>query len=719
MKESKIPKFRRCVIQNFPFIEEDFDALTDYELLCKVVEYLNKVIDSQNDVVAKTDGLIESFAQLKSYVDNYFDNLDVQEEINNKLEDMAEGGELAGIIAQFLELAPVFGYNTISAMAAATNLSNGCIARVLGNTVAADGDGAFYMIRTKTGADDPDGVNLVAIGDDLVGVRIPDAALQFKLNHYVIAAGASADDVQAIIDLSGDKIIEFAKGQTFTFTKALHLTSGTTLELNGATLYFNFIDSTDETLGIYNYKFDDTFTGYNGAQNVAIKNGYIKQGCVVLMHGNGTLLENIEFIDMYCRHCIQIAGCKNTTIKNCIFNGVYKDDAIAEGSECINIDPCLYGAQPYMPESSVMYDNTNNYGIYVEGCSFKNPNDESHKFYIAFGSHYSYNDYHIYNFDIRIKDCHFGTPNYWAICLQGMENIIIDNNQLYGDESLSRDDGTYFVIARAANNNVMISNNIITGIEQIYHSGSPVALSNNLTIANNTCETINNDGFNPAIWLFTINNARIIGNSISSDGCSIVSDGYPEGSIVANGLTINNNVLNVNDDQKVLVIKNSNNIVIDGNSISNAEDSFSHLIQFATVTNINSVRNNRISNTQKLVTSIDVVNKNFANNGAMYRQMEWQDVGTTSINGDFAKNISNFRNLILQLGDSTNGSQVVTLKPWYWNGNFMDDRVYKFTVVKNDNTFGYGTLTISNSGASYSYSGSIVLRCMWASDTAN
>ena len=45
MKESKIPKFRRCVLQNFPFIEEDFDALTDYGLLCKVVEYLNKVIE--------------------------------------------------------------------------------------------------------------------------------------------------------------------------------------------------------------------------------------------------------------------------------------------------------------------------------------------------------------------------------------------------------------------------------------------------------------------------------------------------------------------------------------------------------------------------------------------------------------------------------------------------------------------------------------------------
>ena len=95
---TRIPKFRRCVIQNFPFIEQDFDALTDYGLICKIVEYLNKVIDSQNEVTEDMEILQQAFVELKSYVDNYFENLDVQEEINNKLEAMAESGELAEII---------------------------------------------------------------------------------------------------------------------------------------------------------------------------------------------------------------------------------------------------------------------------------------------------------------------------------------------------------------------------------------------------------------------------------------------------------------------------------------------------------------------------------------------------------------------------------------------------------------------------------------------
>ena len=28
-------------LTNFPYIEKDFDAVTDYELLCLVVDYLN------------------------------------------------------------------------------------------------------------------------------------------------------------------------------------------------------------------------------------------------------------------------------------------------------------------------------------------------------------------------------------------------------------------------------------------------------------------------------------------------------------------------------------------------------------------------------------------------------------------------------------------------------------------------------------------------------
>lgn len=97
--------FKRCVLQNFPFIEADFDALTNYGLLCKVVEYLNKVINSQNTLVNSQNELTEDviklaedFTALKNYVDNFFDTLDVQEEVNNKLDQMLANGDLGQAI---------------------------------------------------------------------------------------------------------------------------------------------------------------------------------------------------------------------------------------------------------------------------------------------------------------------------------------------------------------------------------------------------------------------------------------------------------------------------------------------------------------------------------------------------------------------------------------------------------------------------------------------
>lgn len=80
---TKIPLFRRWVLQNFPFIEQDFDALTDYQLICKVVEYLNQVIDTTNAISEQVE-----------YIVNWFNNLDVEEEVENILKQMIEDGTL-------------------------------------------------------------------------------------------------------------------------------------------------------------------------------------------------------------------------------------------------------------------------------------------------------------------------------------------------------------------------------------------------------------------------------------------------------------------------------------------------------------------------------------------------------------------------------------------------------------------------------------------------
>ncbi len=81
------------------------ESLSYYECLVWLCNYLEKtVIPSVNNNAEAVEELQEKYVELKNYVDNYFDNLDVQEEIDNKLDEMAESGELNEIISKYLNL---------------------------------------------------------------------------------------------------------------------------------------------------------------------------------------------------------------------------------------------------------------------------------------------------------------------------------------------------------------------------------------------------------------------------------------------------------------------------------------------------------------------------------------------------------------------------------------------------------------------------------------
>ena len=171
---NKLTPFRFFCLTNFPFIEEDFDSLTTYELLCKVVGYLNKVIDTTNAIGTQTEELTNAFNKLKSYVDNYFKNLDVQDEINNKLNEMAQSGELTEIIAQYLQLAGLLCFNTVNDLKNATNIVNGSFVKTYGQNSYNDGLGAFYKIRTITSSDVVDNYKIISlnINNTLIAERI-------------------------------------------------------------------------------------------------------------------------------------------------------------------------------------------------------------------------------------------------------------------------------------------------------------------------------------------------------------------------------------------------------------------------------------------------------------------------------------------------------------------------------------------------------------------
>ena len=95
---TNISPFKFFTLTNFPYIEQTFDTLTNYELLCKIVEELNKLIKNNNITNQNVINLYNNFVNLKNYVDQYFDDLNIQNEVNNKLDVMANDGTLATII---------------------------------------------------------------------------------------------------------------------------------------------------------------------------------------------------------------------------------------------------------------------------------------------------------------------------------------------------------------------------------------------------------------------------------------------------------------------------------------------------------------------------------------------------------------------------------------------------------------------------------------------
>ena len=85
-------KFKFFTLTNFPFIEADFDAITDYQLLCKVVEYLNEVRENVNTDTSNVEALYQAFLSLQNEVNLYIDEQmgiinDTLDEQNEKIDN--------------------------------------------------------------------------------------------------------------------------------------------------------------------------------------------------------------------------------------------------------------------------------------------------------------------------------------------------------------------------------------------------------------------------------------------------------------------------------------------------------------------------------------------------------------------------------------------------------------------------------------------------------
>ena len=166
------------------------ESMSYYEQLIWLTKFL------QEQVIPVVNHNSSIVNELQDYVEHYFDNLDVQEEINNKLDEMAESGQLTDIIAQYLGLAGMITFNNVAEMKAAENLVNGSKCSTLGYYEVNDGGNATYKVRTITNEDVVDEGSIIALNDDslIAELIISD---EINIKQFGAKGDGTTDDTNA------------------------------------------------------------------------------------------------------------------------------------------------------------------------------------------------------------------------------------------------------------------------------------------------------------------------------------------------------------------------------------------------------------------------------------------------------------------------------------------------------------------------------------------
>lgn len=561
-----LPPFKWFILQNFPFIEADFDAITNWQLFCKLGEEINKIINSNNLTGQQVENLTNAFNELQNYVNDYFENLDIQDEINNKLDEMAESGELTEIISLYLETNCIFGFDTVDDMRNADNLADGSIAYCLSNLSLSDGKGNFYKIRTITSSDIVDNINIIALinYNNLIAELIPNR----HLNYYYVKTTDSFNTIQSYFNDENAKVIEFENG-TYTFTDTFRLTKNTKILLNNSNLIFNIPKVTEDwenSHGFFNFKDDDTLLSYSGNGNIEVIGGTITHGNFSLCHANNITFKNINFELCNNDHVLEMCAINGLTVENCTFNGQCQSN-VNNYKEIIQIENAVYENFPFFDsEDNLSYDNTPCKNINIKNNVFTNPNVTDYTLECCFGSH-SYID-NVYHENINIENNTFNNSSNLSIQLYNAKNVNIFNNQFICNNTDAITNEGCHIRTRNSIININIYNNSFIGNARAIETASPNVLLNNKNI------NIMNNNFSN--YVTSLINYSII-NIYSCDFTNISSNNFKN---------FNMGIIRINGNNETVgnktVIKNnvfiSDNTITSGNSTIKIYDGISEIL---------------------------------------------------------------------------------------------------------------------------------------------
>ena len=205
----------------------DTESGTVLQQTARMYAKVNQLIRNVNDQNETIDLYIAKFIELHDYVHDYFDNLDVQEEINNKLDQMAEDGTLQEIITQYIQANVAWTFDTVADMKSATNLIAGSYARTLGFHSLNDGGGAIYKISDSGTVNEMD---VIAVGALYANLIRPEVANPVMLGAYCDGTHDDTDSIQRAVDLY--KEVDLI-GKSYLTTEAVLITASNLHIYNG------------------------------------------------------------------------------------------------------------------------------------------------------------------------------------------------------------------------------------------------------------------------------------------------------------------------------------------------------------------------------------------------------------------------------------------------------------------------------------------------------
>ena len=172
--------------------------------------------------------------------------------------------------------------------------------------------------------------------------------------------------------------------------------------------------------------------GRNGSSNFTVSGGVIDndhstQSTLLFGLSKGITIENMIFKDIKNNHVIQVTGCEDVTIRNCIFAGFEWGDTFTR--ETIQIEQSHPGAHSGdHANAPVRFDYGEIYGcknITIDSCYF-GPSDELPGAHIAIGHHGTAHEAVADNF--KITNNVFDRPTYAAIRFASITNVEITGN---------------------------------------------------------------------------------------------------------------------------------------------------------------------------------------------------------------------------------------------------------------------------------------------------